>query len=320
MYGTFCCEDRWVFYGILYPVQKGYGMRNFKKKPVFAGFGEVLYDCLPEGERLGGAPANFAWIAHELGMDAMVISAVGNDERGKRIQRELKERGLPFYLSEVPHTTGYVEVQLEKGIPSYHFAEDSAYRYIPWSEELKQIAETVDVVCFGTMAGADSKSGETLEMFLQHVREGVIRLFDVNLRGDFYSEEQINRLLPYADIVKCNNEELPWLAACAGVPAEAETYASWLASRGIRGFICTRGDKDSMVFWEGNKTVIPSEPVRIKDTVGAGDSFAAAFTAALMQGKNSMEAHKVACRVSAWVCTFEGAMPDLRSFIHKGEA
>ena len=165
-------------------------MRNFKKKPVFAGFGEVLYDCLPEGERLGGAPANFAWIAHELGMDAMVISAVGNDERGKRIQRELKERGLLFYLSEVPHTTGYVEVQLEKGIPSYHFAEDSAYRYIPWSEELKQIAETVDVVCFGTMAGADSKSGETLEMFLQHVREGAIRLFDVNLRGEFYSEEQ----------------------------------------------------------------------------------------------------------------------------------
>ena len=108
------------------------------------------------------------------------------------------------------------------------------------SEELKQIAETVDVVCFGTMAGADSKSGETLEMFLQHVREGAIRLFDVNLRGDFYSEEQINRLLPYADIVKCNNEELPWLATCAGVPAEAETYASWLASRGIRGFICTR--------------------------------------------------------------------------------
>lgn len=276
------------------------------------GLGEVLFDLLPSGPRLGGAPANFAYTASRLGMSAALVSAVGRDAMGQEARRLLKEKELALFLTETGRPTGHVKVSFrEGGIPSYTFADDPAYETIPYTAELAGLAEKADLCCFGTLAQYGALTRETARRFLQGMRPESRRVFDVNLRGRFYSREIVASLLSLSDAVKCNEEELPLLCAFAGLQETSpEAYRAYLAARGISCFIYTEGAKGSTVFLEGERSSLAAPKERAADTVGAGDSFTAAFFAGLAKGLSLRKAHALAVEVSAYVCTRQGGMPD----------
>lgn len=278
---------------------------------LFTGFGEVLFDMLPEGPRLGGAPANFAYTAHALGCEALVVSAVGADELGREAAALLAEKGLAAALFTVPRGTGHVDVALdEAGVPSYAFAAEPAYEAIPWTEQTERAAAATAVACFGTLARWGEETRRTAERFLRAMPAGSLRVYDVNLRGEFYDRDLVQSSLRLADVVKCNEDELPVLCAFAGIGEPSPgAYARYLRLLGARGFIYTEGAKQSTVFWEGARSVRPTPPVEAADTVGAGDAFTAAFTAALACGLPLGAAHAFAAEAAAYVCTRSGAMP-----------
>lgn len=281
------------------------------RRPLCVGLGEVLFDCLPEGPRLGGAPANFAWISGQLGMEALAVSAIGEDELGKEAEEVLKEKGLPACLVHVPHETGHVDVVLHNGIPSYMFCQDPAYNYLPFTDAVKKAAEKADVVCFGTLAQWGPETRETVHKFLEALRPEAIRVFDVNLRGNFYNKEIIDRSLKHSDVVKCNDEELVMLTDYAGVAHDMDAYARYLGTLGVSCFILTEGAKGSTVYTKEGKSFLRSPKVCVRDTVGAGDAFTATFITSLIMGYTVKEAHERAVEVAGWVCTQDGAMPDL---------
>lgn len=276
------------------------------------GLGEVLFDLLPSGSRLGGAPANFAYTASRLGMSAVLVSAVGRDAMGKKARRLLEKKGLSLFLAETDCPTGHVKVSFrEGGIPSYTFSADPAYEVIPYTAELAGLAGKADLCSFGTLAQYGPVTRETARRFLHGMRPESCRVFDVNLRGHFYSREGIEDLLALASAVKCNEEELPILCGFAGLrDASPEGYRAYLAARGISCFVYTEGAKGSIVFLEGERSFLAAPKERVIDTVGAGDSFTAAFFAGLTKGLSLRRAHALAVQVSAYVCTRQGGMPD----------
>ncbi len=276
------------------------------------GFGEVLFDLMPSGPRLGGAPANFAYTASRLGVSAALVSAVGRDSMGKEARRLLAEKEMTLYVTETDRPTGHVKVSFQEGgIPSYTFAADPAYEAIPYTADLAALAEKADLCCFGSLASYGMVTRGTVRHFLLGMRRGSRRVFDVNLRGRFYSREGIASLLALSTAVKCNEEELPLLCAFAGLgEASPAAYEAYLLRQGISCLIYTEGAKGSTVFLDGECSVLAAPEERAADTVGAGDSFTAAFFAGLAQGLSLRESHALAVRVSAYVCTQSGGMPD----------
>lgn len=283
-----------------------------EKKALCIGLGEVLFDLLPDGPKLGGAPANFAYAARALGMDGRIISAVGDDELGKEAERLLSDKGLPGILPVVDRPTGNVLVTFHgKGIPSYEFAAQPAYECVPYTEELQKLAAETDICCFGTMAQWGKTTHETILRFLDAMRPESWRIFDVNLRGHFYNEEIIERSLRRVNAVKCNEQELPILAEYAGLPAaSADTYQEYLEQLGVHCFMYTEGAKQSTVYYKGEKSILSTPKDDVVDTVGAGDSFTAALIVSLHKGLPLSKAHERAIAVSTFVCTQHGGMPD----------
>lgn len=280
--------------------------------PLCVGLGEVLFDVGPSGKRLGGAPANFAYVCRALGMKAAVVSAVGDDELGRQAERELAHKALPAILPRVAKETGHVDVAFhDGGIPSYHFSKAPAYEHIPYTADMKRLAGEADICSFGTLAQRGTETAETVRQFLQDMREETIRIFDVNLRDGFADPSVIDRSLSLATAVKCNEEELPLLCRLAGIShPDSSAYWSYLKGRGISCFLYTEGEKKSTIWLHDRCSVVPSPAIDAVDTVGAGDSFAAAFSSALFMGASLEEAHQKAVTVSAFLCTMAGGMPD----------
>jgi fructokinase len=278
-----------------------------------AGLGEVLFDLLPSGPRLGGAPANFAFHCRQNGLDAAVVSAVGRDELGEKAREELALRFVPALLLENEHETGYVKVALdEQGVPSYAFAEDTAYDNIRLTPGALEMARRLDLSCFGTLAQRCEMSRRSLMALLDAMPKASLRIFDVNLRGKYYSGAVIEDSLKRAQILKCNDEELPVLCDLAGLKnADPEEYFSYLRSRGIDCFVYTEGALQSSVWLNDEKSVLPTPQVAVADTVGAGDAFTATLLSQLMLGRGLKKAHTLAVNAAAFVCTREGAMPEI---------
>ncbi len=278
--------------------------------PLCAGLGEVLFDLLPGGARLGGAPANFAYAARALGLPAVLVSAVGEDELGREARRQLREKGLPAYLPAVRRATGHVHVTLDgRGVPAYAFADEPAYEAIPWTDELEALARRTTLCCFGTLAQWGRTTRRTAERFLRAMPEGSFRVYDVNLRGHFYNRAIVEASIAQADAVKCNEEELPVLCGYAGIDPSPEAYRAYLRSRGVDCFLYTEGAKRSTVYRGEERSVLPTPDGPVEDTVGAGDAFTAAMMAALVRGAPLGRAHALAVEVSSFVCTCRGAMP-----------
>lgn len=279
-----------------------------------AGLGEVLFDVLPTGAKIGGAPANFAFHCKQQGLDAMAISSVGKDALGFKARDLLACNFLPALLLENDKQTGAVNVVLsEDGVPTYTFLEDTAYDNIPLTPLLLETAKNLDMVCFGSLAQRNSVSHATIMAFLDVMRDDALKVFDVNLRREYYSKTVIEESLNRSDVFKCNEDELPILSEIAGLKdATPDRYFDYLLKRGIECFIFTEGAKESTVYLNDEKSQLPTPKVEnVVDTVGAGDSFTATIISSLMKGETLAKAHEKAVNIAAYVCTQKGAMPEI---------
>ncbi len=294
-------------------------MLNFEcfkgKKLHCAGLGEVLFDVFDSGSKLGGAPANFAYHCKQHGLDAMIISSVGKDKLGFLARDILASHFLPALLLENDKHTGSVKVLLdEKGVPTYTFLNDTAYDNIPFTQDLKTVASKLHLICFGSLAQRNEKSHQTILKVLDALSPNAIKVFDVNLRANFYSKKVIVASLQRTNIFKCNEDELPILCNLLGVKGNtSKEFYTYLQSLGIDCFIFTEGSVQSTVYLNDEVSTLPTPKVKVVDTVGAGDSFTATIVSKLMQGESLTSAHQKAVKYAAYVCTQSGAMPDIPS-------
>ena len=287
------------------------------QKRYVVGLGEVLWDVLPEGKKLGGAPANFAYHAGQfLGIDnTIAVSALGNDKLGDETIEALKEHGLNDLLPRVPYPTGTVQVQLdEQGIPTYDIKENVAWDNIPFDDDIAAIARNCRAVCFGSLAQRNVVSRETIQKFLDATPADCVKIFDINLRQQFYTKEIIKESLLRCNILKINDEELVLIGRMFGYPGLDIENKCWLilGKYNLDMLVLTCGTNGSYVFTPGQMSFQATPKVEVADTVGAGDSFTGSFCAAILSGKPVAEAHKLAVEVSAYVCTQNGAMPVMK--------
>ena len=278
------------------------------------GIGEALWDMLPGGKKLGGAPANFAYHARQFGLEGMAVSAIGHDALGEEIVESLEAHGLPYHLDRVDEPTGTVQVTLDaQGVPQYEIKTDVAWDNIPYTKELAAIAAECRAVCFGSLAQRSAVSRETIGWFLDAVPQDCLKVFDINLRQDFYNADVLEESFRRCDILKINDEELDTVSRLFEYPSLPLEEKCRLIIRkyGLQMLILTCGTDGSYVFYDGGMSFLETPKVQVADTVGAGDSFTGAFIGSILNGKTVPEAHQTAVRVSAYVCTREGAMPEI---------
>lgn len=280
------------------------------------GMGEVLWDVLPEGKKIGGAPANFAYHVSQFGLPGCVASAVGDDALGREIMENLTAKDLDQLMAVVPYPTGTVQVEVdEEGVPQYEIRENVAWDNIPYTGELEELARETRAVCFGSLAQRNVVSRDTINRFLDAMPESddTLIVFDINLRQEFYTREIISQSMKRCNILKINDEELVAVSRLFGYPGtdlEAKCRRI-LEEYGLKMLILTCGVNGSYVFTPGKVSFLPTPKVKVEDTVGAGDSFTAAFIASILKGKSVEDAHLCAVNTSAFVCTQKGAMPVL---------
>lgn len=281
---------------------------------IIVGIGEVLWDMFPEGKRIGGAPANFAYHMSQFGFDSRVVSAVGEDELGDEILENFNEKGLRYWVEWVPFPTGTVEVTLnEGGIPCYEIKQSVAWDNVPYTPELDQLACQTRCVCFGSLAQRNVVTRTTLNRFLDAMPGEAYKVFDINLRQHFYTVEILKDSLSRCNLLKLNDEELVILSDLLELSEESvEKRCREIMDRfDLKMLILTCGVQGSYVFSDDTRSFLNTPHVKVVDTVGAGDSFTAAFCAAVLKGKSMVEAHRLAVEVSAFVCSQAGAMPRL---------
>ena len=281
---------------------------------IIVGIGEVLWDMFLEGKRIGGAPANFAYHMSQFGFDSRVVSAVGEDELGDEILENFNEKGLRYWVERVPFPTGTVEVTLnEGGIPCYEIKQSVAWDNVPYTPELDQLACQTRCVCFGSLAQRNVVTRTTLNRFLDAMPGEAYKVFDINLRQHFYTVEILKDSLSRCNLLKLNDEELVILSDLLELSEESvEKRCREIMDRfDLKMLILTCGVQGSYVFSDDIRSFLNTPHVKVVDTVGAGDSFTAAFCAAVLKGKSMVEAHRLAVEVSAFVCSQTGAMPVL---------
>lgn len=283
---------------------------------IIVGMGEALWDVLPDGKKIGGAPANFAYHVSQFGLESRVVSAVGDDKLGNEILQNFDEKKLHYLIEKVPYPTGTVQVELdEAGVPRYEIKENVAWDNIPFTPALEDLAKHTRAVCFGSLAQRSIVSRDTINSFLKAMPdgEGQYKIFDVNLRQNFYTKEILCNAMQQCNILKINDEELVTISRMFGYPGIDLQDKCWilLAKYNLKMLILTCGVNGSYVFVPGEISFVETPNVEVADTVGAGDSFTAAFIASLLKGKSIPNAHHTAVRVSAYVCTQNGAMPKL---------
>lgn len=284
------------------------------------GMGEALWDVLPEGKKIGGAPANFAYHVSQFGLNSCVVSAVGDDKLGMEILDNFREKKLNCMIETVPYPTGTVQVELDTaGVPCYDIKEGVAWDNIPYTSALEGLARQTRSVCFGSLAQRSVVSRETINRFLSAMPdgEGQCKIFDVNLRQGFYTKEILCNSMRQCNILKINDEELVTISRMFGYPGIDLQDKCWilLAKYNLKMLILTCGVNGSYVFTPGEISFVETPKVEVADTVGAGDSFTATFVASILKGKTVSEAHKLAVEVSAYVCTQNGAMPELPDYL-----
>ena len=283
-----------------------------KKRVV--GLGEVLWDVLPGGACLGGAPANFAYITTLMGDQGIVASRVGEDSRGVEALRRMQELGLDIdhVQTDRQHPTGVVNVKLDAdGVAQYEFAHAVAWDFLEWSSDWQQLALDVDAVCFGSLAQRSQNSCATIRQFLAAVPEHTVKVFDVNLRQAYYSAEILGESMRLADIVKLNDDELPTLMELMKVVHKDETASArkLLREYGLKVVCITRGSRGSLLVQGEEVSEHPGFRVPVADTVGSGDAFTAGMVHEYLQGASLSLMNEVANLVGAWVASEVGAMP-----------
>lgn len=285
-------------------------------KDIVIGMGEALWDILPEGKKIGGAPANFAYHVSQFGLDSCAVSAIGDDALGHELIEKFDERGIRYQIETVPYPTGTVQVEIDRaGIPQYEIKENVAWDNIPYTPRLDDLARRTRAVCFGSLAQRNVVSRTTINRFLDAIPAGndPLIVFDVNLRQGFYTKETLCSSMERCNVLKINDEELVVVSRMFGYPGIdlQDKCRILLGKYNLKMLILTCGINGSYVFTHGNVSFRPTPRVDVADTVGAGDSFTAAFIASILKGLSVAEAHHKAVLTSAYVCTCQGAMPVL---------
>jgi fructokinase len=286
-----------------------------KKRVV--GLGEVLWDVLPDRTCLGGAPANFAYITTLMGDQGIIASRVGEDSRGLDALRRMEELGLDIdhVQTDGEHPTGTVSVEVDgNGLPRYEIAAPVAWDFLAWTREWQQLAESVDAVCFGSLAQRSEASRATIRKFLAAASADTLKVFDVNLRQSFYSAETLTESMRLADIVKLNDEELPRIMSLFKFAHKDDLSSSQnlLREYDLKVVCVTRGGRGSLLVREHDSSVHRGFKVQVADTVGSGDAFTAGLVHEYLHGAPLELMNEVANLVGAWVASEVGAMPTPR--------
>jgi fructokinase len=290
-------------------------MTNAKRTIV--GLGELLWDLLPSGKQLGGSPANFAYIANLLGDTGIPASRLGRDSLGDEALKKLAQLGLSnaFVQQDPSHPTGTVKVEIDSsGQPRFDISELVAWDFLEWTSSWQQLANEADAVCFGSLAQRSAPSRSTIRSFLQATRPEAVRIFDVNLRQNFYSAQILAESMKLATIVKLNHEELPRIMHLLEHESRAEKDSArrLLSSHDLQWVCVTRGSRGSLLISLDECSEHPGIKVKVADTVGAGDAFTAALVHGYLRGSSLTQINETANRVGAWVASQPGATPTVK--------
>ena len=282
-------------------------------KNTVVGLGEILWDVFPERKVLGGAPANFAYHVSQFGFNGYAVSAIGNDLLGKEILKSLEEKELNYLIEQTDFPTGIVKVQLDgRGIPTYEITENVAWDNIPFTTRLENLAKNTTTVCFGSLAQRNEVARATIHKFLDLMPADSLKVFDINLRLKYFSKDIITTSLNKASALKINDEEIVKIAEIFELKGTDEELCEQLLDKyKLKFLILTKGTRGSYVLTPYEKSFLATPKVTIADTVGAGDSFTAAFVASYLNGRSIAQSHQLAVEVSAYVCQQHGAMPRL---------
>lgn len=289
----------------------------FRPGDLITGIGEALWDMLPDGKKIGGAPANFAYQCGQAGLDSCAVSAIGKDKLGEELIAQFDDKKLNYVMEVVDYPTGTVGVELdERGVPVYDIKEGVAWDNIPLTPKIREIAKKTRAVCFGSLAQRSHVSRETLAGFLDIMKaQGDERfyVFDINLRQSFYTPEILYESMERCNVLKINDEEMVIVSRMFGWPGIDLKDKCWilLGKYDLDILVLTCGINGSYIFTPGNVSFLPTPVVEVVDTVGAGDCFSAIFMASYLQGATIEAAHRNAVTCSAFVCTQPGAMPTL---------
>ena len=302
-----------------------------REQRLILGIGELLWDVLPEGPRLGGAPANFTVMAGRLGNHAAILSRIGRDDLGRKAVAELDP--LPTDTSHLQvdpvHETGRVTVTLNDGQPEYIIHKPAAWDFMELSDEWVQMAQRADAICFGSLAQRSPDSRQTIQTLAAQTSSACVRVFDVNLRAPFYSGEVVQESLELATVMKMNDAEVPQLMTLLGLPAEEALVTATLrlgAERLLAEFptlemvAVTRGGHGSLLVTRDAWHEHPGVSIKVADTIGAGDAFTAAMTHYLLRGADLETLSEAGNRWGAWVASQSGAMPALPEAVRAGIA
>jgi fructokinase len=286
--------------------------------------GEILWDVFPDGPRFGGAPANFGCSAAELGREKAVVtmvSAVGDDELGRRALEALANRGVHTAAVQVNgYPTGRVDVELdEHGAAAYQFAENCAWDHLAWNRDLEVLAKGCDAVCFGTLGQRGRESQETIRALVRATPESALRILDVNIREPFISDELILASLDLANVLKLNDEELPVIGRFCNVSGSNIEIMRQVARRfAIRHVALTRGPNGAVIVSEDSVSELPGVPVKVVDTVGAGDAFTASMTLGLLAGHDLEAINRNAIATASYICSQPGATMPFPDQLRRG--
>jgi fructokinase len=291
------------------------------------GLGELLWDLLPSGAQLGGTVSNFAVMAGRLGSHAICASRVGDDDLGRQARNRLSRLPVDtsFLQTDPQHPTSTVSVQLKDGQPQYTIEEPVAWDYLELTPEWLALAARANAVCFGTLAQRNPVARQTIEGFLAATSSGCVRVFDVNLRAPFYSASVIERSLKLTTLLKMNDGEMPVMLHLLGLAGDAEgTTEEGLLAGARRLLECfpvqlvcvTMGGNGSLLVTREQVDRHPGIPIRVVDTVGAGDAFTAALTHYYLQNAPLSVINDAGNRWGSWVASQPGAMPPLDSATH----
>lgn len=284
-------------------------------KPFLAiGLGEILWDILPEGRKLGGAPANFAYHVNQLGGLGIPVSRIGDDALGHEALEKLTGHDLntDFISIDQTYPTGTVDALIDKyGAASYSFPDDVAWDFLALNDASLDLAARADAVCFGTLAQRSGISRKSIHGFLE-AAPGALKIYDINLRQNFYSADIIKSSMTLADVLKINAEELALVSEMLSLPRDEQAALSALMDRfNLNLAVLTRGSQGSLILSTDDVSDLPGKPVTVIDTIGAGDSFTAALVLAYLQSKSLDEINHYASDVAAYVCGHAGAMPEM---------
>jgi fructokinase len=283
-------------------------------KPKVAGIGEFLWDMLPSGKQMGGAPCNFAFHAMQAGCESYVISATGSDDPGAELTETLKQLGLPDkYIQQNRFPTGTVSITLDHdGHPDYVIHEEVAWDHIQWNAHILELAGELDAVCFGSLAQRNPESEKTILSLISAAKPGCLKVFDINLRQHYFTKSIVIQSIILSDVLKLNDDELPVVAGYAGLTGNVREQLEQLLNQfKMKYIVYTMGSKGSIIVSPDEYSFIGAPRVVVADTVGAGDAFTAVFAAGILRGIPLPEVHRKASEIAALVCTRKGATPTL---------